>query len=246
MEGYDRWAASYDDVPNPLLAREDRFLTPLFSDLRGKVVLDLACGTGRWLEKFVARECAAGIGVDLSLAMLGVGARKNALREHLAQAACESLPLPNAAFDLAICSFALGHVADMGRMARELSRVTKNGADVFVSDLHPDAYARGWRVGFRDGATALQIHVQPWSTEQIVQAFSANGFECSEHLPLFLGEPERPLFAKAGKSASFAEACQIPAVLICHFRRNALSSAELQPDPVHSRRCHASGATEEM
>ena len=228
------------------MAREERYLGPLLADLHGKSALDLACGTGRWLEKFVAKGGAVGVGIDSSLAMLRVAARKNTIRERLTQAACESLPLSSAAFDLAICSFAVGHVADLGCVAKELSRVTKVGADVFVSDLHPDAYEQGWRVGFRDRATALHIQVQPRSTEQIVQAFSTNGFQCSEHVPLFLGEPEQPLFAKAGKSGSFAEACRLPAVLICHFRRTALSPADLEIDPVHTRRSHGPGATEEM
>lgn len=201
------------------MAREERYLAPLLSDLRGKVVLDLACGTGRWLEKLVARHCAAGIGIDVSIAMLRVAARKQTICEHLAQADCEHLPLPTATFDLAICSFALGHVENLDSLARELGRVTKVDADVFVSDLHPEAYARGWRVGFRYNSTALQIVVQPRSIEQIARVFTANGFECKEHLPLWLEEPEQPIFAKADKSGFFADACRLPAVLVCHFRR---------------------------
>lgn len=211
-------------MPNPLLAREERYFTPLLSNLSGKVVLDLACGTGRWLEKILARDCALGIGIDSSIAMLRVAGRKNGIREHLTQGTCESLPLPSAAFDLAICSFALGHVANVDCVARELSRVTKVGADVFVSDLHSEAYARGWRVGFRDGTTSLQIQIRPQSIEQIVQAFSTNGFECTKHLSLWLGEPEQPLFAKADKSDFFADACRLPAVLVCHFRRRDIDS----------------------
>ena len=243
-EGYERWADFYYDAPNPLLAREERYLGPLLSDLHGNTSLDLACGTGRWLEKLVANGGAVGIGIDSSLAMLRVAARKKAIRGHLARAACESLPLPSESFDFVICSFALGHVADLGCMAKELSRVTKMNADVFVSDLHPDAYARGWRVGFRDGATALQIQVQPRSTEQILQAFSANGFECLEYLPLFLGEPEQPLFAQTGKAASFADACRLPAVLICHFRRIARVTTNREVEPTETAPSYSPTAVE--
>jgi len=218
-EGYERWAPNYDDVPNPLLAREERYLAPLLTDLSGKAVLDLACGTGRWLEKFVAHDCATCVGIDSSTAMLRVAARKPAIRQHLARATYENLPIHSAAFDVAICSFALGHFGDLGCMVRELRRVAKVGADVFVSDLHAEAYARGWRVGFRDGTTSFQIPAQARSAGQIVQAFSENGFECNRHVPLWLGEPEEPLFAKAGKSGLFADACRLPAVLVCHFKR---------------------------
>jgi len=221
-EGYECWAPLYDHAPNPLLAREERHLVPLLTNLRKTSALDLACGTGRWLERLIAQGCESGVGIDCSSAMLRVAGKKRALRGRLATADCEQLPLPSAAFDLAICSFAMGHVQDLNSMVRELARVTKPGADIFVSDLHPEAYAQGWRVGFREGGTAIQIKTLVRATEEIVRVFRTNGFKCETHEPLWLGEPERPLFALAGKSHSFAEACRLPAVLVCHFHRLGL------------------------
>lgn len=223
-EGYDRWAPIYDHAPNPLLACEERYLLPLLTDLGGKTVLDLACGTGRWLERLTVHGCKSGVGIDRSMAMLRVAEGKNAVRGRLAAADCESLPFSSAAFDLAICSFALGHLGDLGSVAREVARVTKMGADVLVSDLHPEAYARGWRVGFRDGETAVHIEMQRRSVEEIVRAFSSNGFECRTRASLRLGKPEEALFVRAGKSHSFVNACQLPAVLVCHFRRRPVEA----------------------
>jgi SAM-dependent methyltransferase len=220
-EGYEQWAPIYDGAPNPLLAREERYLLPLLTDLGDKSVLDLACGTGRWLEKLVAWGCKSGVGIDRSIAMLQVAGGKSAIRDRLAGADCENLPFSGAAFDLAICSFSLGHFGDLGSAVRELARVTKAGADVFLSDLHPDSYARGWRTGFRDGDIAVQIEVRPRSVEEIVEAFCADGFDCRAQVSLWLGEPEELVFMRAGKSHSFMEACQLPAVLVCHFRRRA-------------------------
>ena len=221
-EGYECWAPLYDHAPNPLLAREERHLVPLLTNLRKTSALDLACGTGRWLERLIAQGCESGVGIDCSSAMLRVAGKKRALRGRLATADCEQLPLPSAAFDLAICSFAVGHIENLESMVHELARVTKPGAHIFVSDLHPEAYAHGWRVGFRNGGTAVQIDMQSRTAEEIVRVFHTNGFKCETHEPLWLGEPERPLFALAGKSHSFAEACRLPAVLVCHFHRLGL------------------------
>jgi ubiquinone/menaquinone biosynthesis C-methylase UbiE len=218
-EGYQRWAPIYDDTANPLLAREERYLLPLIVDAGGKGVLDLACGTGRWLEKLAARGCKRGVGIDCSIAMLEVAGKKHFIRKRLANANCESLPFSDAAFDLAICSFAMGHLEDLETATRELARVTKPGANIFVSDLHPDAYARGWQVGFRDAETAVRIESRSRSVEEITQVFCSNGFECRTQVSLWLGEPERPLFVQAGRSDSFADACRWPAVLVCQFRR---------------------------
>jgi len=219
-EGYEWWAPSYDHAPNPLLTREERYLSALLTDLNGKSALDLACGTGRWLERLMDQGCESGVGIDCSSAMLRVAGEKPAIRGRLARADCECLPLPSDCVDLAICSFAVGHIQNLESVARELGRVTKVGADVFVTDLHSEAYARGWRVGFRWGGTAVQIETRPRTADEILRAFGSNGFQCKMHETLWLGNAERPIFERAGKSDSFVAACRLPAVLVCHFRRH--------------------------
>jgi ubiquinone/menaquinone biosynthesis C-methylase UbiE len=218
-EGYARWAASYDQTPNPLLALEERCLLPLLPDLAGKRVLDLGCGTGRWLERLLAAEGALGIGIDLSSAMLRVASEKRAIRGRLSRADCLKLPLRDAAFDLAICSFALEHIGEFGELARECWRVLGKTADLYVNELHPAAYGAGWRTGFRDHQGALQIETTSHSSSETVKAFNHVGFGLAHALECFLGEPERPLFVRAGKESYFDKARAVPAVLILHFRR---------------------------
>jgi ubiquinone/menaquinone biosynthesis C-methylase UbiE len=220
-EGYARWAASYDRTPNPLLALEERCLLPLLPNVAGKRVLDLACGTGRWLEKWLAAGPALGIGIDFSPAMLSVAREKTAIPGRLARADCLKLPLRNASFDLAICSFALEHIGKLNELSGECWRVLGEPADFYVSELHPAAYDAGWRTGFRDQLGALQIESTSHSSKEIVSAFNSVGFELAHALECFVGEPERPLFAKAGKEGYFDKARVVPAVMIWHFRRTA-------------------------
>jgi lipopolysaccharide transport system permease protein len=210
-EGYARWAASYDQTPNPLLALEERCLLPLLSNLTRKRALDLACGTGRWLERLLAADLVSGIGIDLSPAMLRVAREKTAISGRLARADCLKLPLRDGSFDLAICSFALEHIGTF--------RVLAEKADLYISGLHPAAYGAGWRTGFRDQQGALQIETTSHSSSEIVRVFNSVGFELVQALECFLGEPERPLFMQAGKESYFDKARVIPAIMILHFRR---------------------------
>ncbi len=224
-EGYERWAAAYDHDPNPLLAREERYLAPIVLGLKPKRALDVACGTGRWIEKLSGQSNILGVGIDSSKAMLHLAGEKVSLHGKLAQADCESLPFRSGIFDLAVCSFALGHIQNLAFMARELARVTAAGADIFVSDLHPEALSRGWKVGFRDHAAVVEIEMISRSTDEIMQLFCVNGFDCVAHEALSVGDAEQPIFARAGKADSFIAACQFPAVLVCRFERNDLTSA---------------------
>jgi SAM-dependent methyltransferase len=219
-DGYARWAATYDHTPNPLLALEQRCLLPLLPNIAGKRVLDLACGTGRWLEKLLAAKPALGIGVDSSAAMLSVARGKAAIRRHLARADCLHLPFTSNVFDLAVCSFAVEHIGDLSRLAREWSRVLRQSADLFITGLHPVAYSTGWRVGFRDSQGAMQIDAVPHSPEEMVSEFRGAGFEVSQAMECSVGEPELALFAHAGKERFFDSARRVPAIMILHFRRS--------------------------
>jgi ubiquinone/menaquinone biosynthesis C-methylase UbiE len=218
-DGYERWAPTYDDFPNPLLAREQRHVLPLLPCLRNRHVLDLACGTGRWLKHLLAIGALPGVGVDLSSAMLRVASNKMELLGKVVQSDCLRLPFRASTFDFSICSFALGHIRDLSSAAAEFLRVMKPDSDLFVTDLHPEAYAVGWRTAFRDQQSTVQVQTEPHSSEDILGAFSSVGYECVSHVGLCLGNAEQPLFAAAGRQQLFQAACRVPAILFCHFKR---------------------------
>lgn len=218
-DGYERWAPTYDDFPNPLLAREQRHILPLLPNLRNRSALDLACGTGRWLMRLLAAGAGPAAGVDLSAAMLRVAGDKMEFSGRLVQGDCLRLPFQPSTFDFLICSFALSHIHNLRSAAAEFSNVMKPGSDLFVTDIHPEAYARGWRAGFRDQRSAVQVHSLPHSAQDILRAFNSAGCECITHVGLCLGEAEQSIFAEAGKQHLFRTACRVPAVLFCHLKQ---------------------------
>jgi ubiquinone/menaquinone biosynthesis C-methylase UbiE len=224
-EGYELWAPTYDRDPNPLLALEQRTLRPLLPDLAGKHVLDVACGTGRWLAELISSGARGAIGVDRSPAMLEVAQTKAGIRGFLVKGDCLTLPFRSEVADVVICSFALGHISKLATFAREIARVARPLADVYVTDLHPRAYARGWRNGFRYERGSREIVVFAHSAQEVRSAFEWRGFKHVQSLAPHVGEPERGIFERAGKAVLFEEACGVPAVLIYHFQRADCRSA---------------------
>lgn len=220
-EGYDLWAPTYDRDPNPLLALEERQLLSLLPELGSKAVLDVACGTGRWLETLLSRGARSGLGVDVSSAMLDSARGKRGLRGRLVRADALQLPFASASADFMMCAFVLAHLGDLDALASELARVARPEADLFVTDVHPAGYARGWQTAFRADTTTIRITAFLHTVEEVRAAFERAGFELRQLLETHLGEPERPIFVRAGKAHRFDEACRIPAVLICCFRRRA-------------------------
>lgn len=225
LEGYELWAKTYDE-PNPVHALEERILKPSLPDLRDRAVLDIACGTGRWLAKFLDWGARTGYGVDLSRPMLVRAHSKVPLRGRLVQGDCLGLPIQACAADLLICSLAVGHVRDVCALAGELARVSKPRAEVYVSDFHPQAHARGWRRTFRHSGELLEVPSYAHSTENVRSAFRQAGFAVMGCQEGRLGEPEKRIFVARGKMELFEPACESPVIYILHFRRTAESRVE--------------------
>ena len=223
-EGYRLWAATYDEDLNPLLAVERRALGPMLPDLRGKHSLDVGCGTGRWLRAFVERGARTAVGIDASPEMIMRAAAKPLLRNRLVLAHALALPLHRGSADVIVCSFAVGHILDTRAFARELARVARPGADVFVTDMHPAARALGWRCAFRCADRTVEIETFVRALPDLRDSFENGGFRLVKSGEFRFGESERPIFRAAGKDALFLTAQRVPAVLILHFRLTGYGS----------------------
>ncbi len=218
VEAYSLWAENYDSAPNPFLSLEERVLVPILPDPKGTFVLDLACGTGRWLKTLLARGARQGVGLDLSSQMLGQARRTQVLRECLVRADCTANPISSRIVDIAICSFAIGYVADLGALASELSRIMKMRGHLIVTDLHPSGSDRGWRRTFRHSGHVVEILNFQRSIGHICNVFQKYGFMLERIITPCFGEPERPIFVRCGKEGLFERAQVGPAICICSFR----------------------------
>lgn len=219
QEGHALWAETYDTGLNPLLAVEEREMTALLPALEEKYVLDVACGTGRWLGKLLARGARGGAGVDLSPEMLAQAAAHARLQGRLVRGDCLALPILGEVADLVICSFALGYIQDLSALAIELARVATARASVLISDFHPAGYGRRWRRSFRHGSRVIEIASYQHSGVEIRAAFERAGLRHCRSVECRLGEPEREIFDLAGKTHHFQAACESPAVLMMEFRK---------------------------
>jgi ubiquinone/menaquinone biosynthesis C-methylase UbiE len=173
--------------------------------LRGAAVLDAAAGTGRWAS-YCRAQGAQTIAVDFCPEMLAGAPRPVALAD------ANQLPLPDDFADVTICAFALGYAPEC---LPELARVTRNGGAVLVSDVHPEAIRRGWTRSFRRDSEVIGVAHHLYNLDDL---FAMDlRLDCLIE-PRF-GEPERAVFAKAGKLAAFEEAARQPAIFVARWTK---------------------------
>lgn len=207
---YRLWAGTYDRDPNPLVALEHRVLSERLDVIPGERMMDLATGTGRWLEYALAHGARA-TGVDFCGEMLAVASAKRGVRGRLTQADVCVLPFASHSVDVAVCSFALGYIDRLDLAFREMARIARR---IVTSDLHPDAVRAGWVRSFRNGNLSYEIEHHDHLWDRIETCGRAAGLRPSWKLDASFGEPERALFERAGKADAFIAARRVPAILI--------------------------------
>ncbi len=144
-------------------------MTALLPAVRGKRVLDVACGSGRyarWLHANGAHVSA----LDFSYEMLARSDRSLAR----AQADMNALPLESGAVQVIVCGLAVGHVADMERALREMARVLTPHGTLVYSDFH--AATRKWKRTFRAQNQTYAVQHFPRHQAEHVAALRKAGF----------------------------------------------------------------------
>lgn len=131
--GWDLAAADYEPLWKAQLAIAQDKLLACAALAPGERVLDVACGTGLVALRAAQAVGTRGqaVGVDISEGMIEA-ARLRARERGLSNASfermdAEALALPDAGFDVALCSLGLMYMPDPVQAMREMRRVLRAG-----------------------------------------------------------------------------------------------------------------------
>lgn len=148
LDAYLRWADRYPaEAHNELMRMEQSAMLGLLPDLENKTILDLACGSGRYLEIACGKRAKMVCGLDFSAPMLLHAKRAS---KNLVLADMSHIPMDSLSFDVIICGLAIGHCLELEPVFSEISRILRPGGLVIYSDLHPFGKIAGWKRIFRD------------------------------------------------------------------------------------------------
>ncbi|WP_067538728.1 class I SAM-dependent methyltransferase [Nocardia crassostreae] len=202
-EGYGIWAADYDRPDNPAFDYDGSIVRAVAGSVLAGVALDVACGTGR-VASLLADCGHAVIGVDQMPEMLDI-ARKRLPDGDFRIGTIDRVPVGDSAVDIATCSLALSHVADLRPAFAEFARVLRPGGHLVVADVHPEQVARTHvpTVHRADGTPARVRSYQHRTGDYLRAALSA-GFE-----PRSCEEPVAAAAANSG----------VPMMILWHFTR---------------------------
>lgn len=117
-----------EDYPN-------KIFDYLYPYIQNKIVLDLGCGTGKFMQKFY-KDTIKYYGLDLSEKQLEIA--KNKVKGENVDFICcsaENIPLPDNSIDVIISTWVLGTILEIDRRNKaieEMERVLKKDGVIFL------------------------------------------------------------------------------------------------------------------
>ncbi len=175
-EGYDLWAETYDETPNPVVAMDARYTLDVLAPKPGERILDAGCGTGRHLGPLL-RARSNPVGVDFSRGMLDI-ARRNYPDVPLALADLQQpLPFENEHFDAVLCALIGEHLNELPLALEEMHRVLRAGGRLVFSVYHPEMAAAGKEANFERSGVEYRLGAYRYSMADYANLLEDAGFE---------------------------------------------------------------------
>lgn len=165
---------------------EQTAMLELLPDLKNKNILDLACGSGRYLEIIRGENPDSIYGLDFSPPMLSRAKNKF---KNLMLANMTNIPMRSSSVDIIICGLAIGHCLDLEPVFSEISRILRTGGFVIYSDLHPFGKLAGWKRKFRD------VNGREFAVEHYFHLYGAHHKICLAN-DLVIEDIREPLIAE--------------------------------------------------
>lgn len=134
-------------------------------------ILDIACGTGAWLN-VAAQYCTNTFGVDISETAIIIC--KNKLTStQLCMGIGEKLPFQTDSFDVITCLGSLEHFLDQPLALREIRRIANDSAKIVI--LVPNSGFLTYKLGLYKGTNQSRINETIRSIDEWINLFSEAG-----------------------------------------------------------------------
>ena len=221
-EAYDLWCLEYDDQPGNLVLELDELIFSHLlagTELRGKIVFDIGCGTGRHWNKIIEQQPAQLTGFDVSTGMLLKLKAKfpAALVKQIDDGS--HLDAETGSCDFLFSTLTIAHIKNIVDVLKEWCRLLKQNADIIITDFHPNSLILGAQRTFRHKNKTLAVQNYIHRVEFIKELLFANGFRiCSEETRK-VDESVKHFYAEKSAMNLYDRFYGIPIIYGLHFTR---------------------------
>ena len=221
-KAYNLWAIAYDNQPDNLMLALDEELFSFFNErvaFKNKVIVDVGCGTGRHWKKIVDQQPQQLTGYDVSAGMLQMLKLKFPDTITCQSAGNQLKITPDNAVDILISTLTIAHIKDPVAALREWNRVAKPGADIFISDYHPDILQKGGKRTFIYANKIMSVKNYIHQIEKIKNIASTLNWQTIQVTEKKIDEVVKHFYEKQGALAVYETYKGMPVIYGIHFKK---------------------------
>ena len=225
--GYDRWSSTYDrETGNILIDLDEVVFAGLLErvPLRGKVIADIGCGTGRHWKKILDREPSELVGYDISTGMLAQLRRKYPQAKVYEGSADRLTHTPDASCDFVFSTLTLCHLPDADRAIAEWSRVLRAAGELLLTDYHPATSSSG-ECSFRSRGEVVTVKLHVHTLASLREAAARHGLVVVDLVERVVDESMKHHYEASGMLPVFDRMNGRPIVYGLHLRKRESTSS---------------------
>ena len=176
--GYDRWSASYDATPNPVVALDRRYTLARARPAARRARARRRLRHGRAPRGLVAAGSRA-LGLDFSRGMLRVARRNAPGPRSCRPISAASFPVRAGGFDALLSSLVSEHLTDLRRFFRECFGALRRGGRLVFSAFHPEPALAGIEANFEQDGTEYRLGAERYSVDDYLNHIADAGFRAA-------------------------------------------------------------------
>jgi ubiquinone/menaquinone biosynthesis C-methylase UbiE len=221
-EAYDLWSATYDQQPGNLMLDLDK---KLFSkliekvNLKGKIIADIGCGTGRHWPDILIHKPLQLRGYDVSTGMLKK--LKEKFPEAIAVKTYDDLltDLPDRSCDVLISTLTMAHLTDAENALKAWCRVLQPNSELIITDFHPDTLANGGKRTFRHEGRSIAVQNFVYSTSSIKDFLKRYGFSVISEEQRYIDQSVKHYYQEQQALSVYEQFEGMPIIYGLHLKR---------------------------
>ncbi|RKR83540.1 ubiquinone/menaquinone biosynthesis C-methylase UbiE [Mucilaginibacter gracilis] len=221
-EAYNLWAENYDDQPDNLMFYLDQLVFNEFMpdiELRGKVIADMGCGTGRHWPFLFQNKPAKLTGYDISEGMLKRLKLKfpDANTVKITDSILSNVE--DATHNFVLSTLTVAHIQNIEEALQEWARILKPGGDMIITDFHPKALAAGGKRTFEYHNEHIPIVNYVHDTELIKRILLDNGLILVNEVEKVIDNTVMHYYIKQNAIHVYQKFRGMPMIYGLHFKK---------------------------
>lgn len=173
-KSYNKKAKNYDSTfDGKFTVKFKRMLYDNINVNTDDIVVDIACGNGRFLNMLTQKSSFRGYGVDISEKMIEQARTLNPEMIFFT-GSCENLPIETESTDIMTVCAAYHHFPKVDKFAKEASRVIKKDGLLYIAEVYLPGVFRVMANPFIKLSKAGDVKF--YSPDEIVSFFESIGF----------------------------------------------------------------------